>query len=155
IEQKQRQAVQRLGLGSALETAAGITLASESADDFLQHTFAGEHRVRRYQFTSGTAPTALQVGMEKHADWAQRLSWSAALLGAVGMLVLAGRRGVLDDWSRHWPHVLGVMAGVAWWLWLAPSVFGWVLIVGSLLASLRPAWRTARESPSAVKPRST
>lgn len=153
IEQKQRQAMQRLGINSAAESAAGNYLPGESPEDFLQHSFAGEHFVRRYQFSSGAAPASLQLGKMDQTDWFRRALWSSALLGAFGLLVIAGRRGALDDWSRRWPHVLGVMAGVAWWLWLTPSIFGWVLIFGSLLASMRPAWKATRDSPSALQPR--
>jgi hypothetical protein len=46
----------------------------------------------------------------------------------------------------HWPpyaYWLGVVAGLAWWLWLWPSVLGWLIIAGSLLASFRSGlpWR--------------
>jgi hypothetical protein len=154
VEQKQRQTAQRLGISLTAETSAGAVLPHELAEDFVQHTFAGEHRVRRYHFAASTTPAELSVGRTVNDDWFQRFSWSATLLGAACILVVAGRRGILDDWSRRWPHALGVMAGVAWWLWLTPSVLGWILIIGSLLASMRPAWRGTRESASAVKSRS-
>jgi hypothetical protein len=45
-----------------------------------------------------------------------------------------------DSFSR-WPHLPGVVIGLAWWLWLSPSSVGWLIVAVFLVSSLRPAWR--------------
>ncbi|MCA9151696.1 MAG: hypothetical protein KDA92_20470, partial [Planctomycetales bacterium] len=35
--------------------------------------------------------------------------------------------------SPRWPYLPGVLAGLAWWLWLSPSWIGWVIVGLSLL----------------------
>jgi hypothetical protein len=54
------------------------------------------------------------------------------LIAAIG---LAAQR-----WPRrpsavavHWPVVAGVVGGLAWWLWLEPSLLGWAIVGLSLL----------------------
>ncbi|MEO8498429.1 MAG: hypothetical protein ABI614_25480, partial [Planctomycetota bacterium] len=54
---------------------------------------------------------------------------------------LARRAGLRDAFSR-WPHLPGVAFGLAWWLWLTPSIVGWLIAAVFLASSLRPAWRS-------------
>ncbi len=69
------------------------------------------------------------------------------LLGILGLgaLVSLGVLGLgsatLGEWMRRWPSALGVAVGLGWWLWLSPSLLGWVLVAASLLAQVRSAWR--------------
>ena len=37
----------------------------------------------------------------------------------------------------RWPHAPGVVLGLAWWLWLSPSVLGLVIALASVLAAVR------------------
>ena len=53
---------------------------------------------------------------------------------------LSRRESIRDAVSR-WPHLLGVVFGMGWWLWLSPSAVGWLLVAGFLVSSLRPTWR--------------
>jgi len=54
---------------------------------------------------------------------------------------LSQREAVRDTFSR-WPHLPGVVVGIAWWLWLSPSAIGWLIAAIFLASSLRPAWRS-------------
>ncbi len=62
----------------------------------------------------------------------------AALLVAlsIGAAVVLRRRAVVEAVVVR-PHLLGVVAGLLWWLFLWPSWFGWVVIAVSLFASVR------------------
>ena len=67
-----------------------------------------------------------------------------ALAICVAMLFvwkLSRYEGVRDAFSR-WPHLPGVVIGLAWWLWLSPSAVGWLIAAIFLASSLRPAWRS-------------
>jgi hypothetical protein len=48
----------------------------------------------------------------------------------------------LRDALSRWPHLFGVVVGLAWWLWLAPSAVGWLIVAVFLASSLRPTWRS-------------
>lgn len=77
----------------------------------------------------------------------QRWAMAAAIgLGAAGIGFLRRRWGApLADWPRRWPHALGVVVGLAWWLWLSPSVFGLLLALVCALGSLKSGL-SAREA---------
>ena len=56
---------------------------------------------------------------------------TATLVGLLGLL--------LQRWPRYlsvspqWATVACVLAGLAWWLWLEPSLLGWAIVGLSLL----------------------
>ncbi|HVC97376.1 MAG TPA: hypothetical protein VND64_27085 [Pirellulales bacterium] len=71
----------------------------------------------------------------------------AAAVVVLASLVLAIVLAIRMPWDacRQWPQVWGVAAGIAWWLWLTPSVLGWAIVAISLWSSWRSSWRPVRE----------
>jgi membrane protein implicated in regulation of membrane protease activity len=82
-------------------------------------------------------------------------SWWGRFFAAcgLGLLVLAcqlgSRCGVLLALFSRWPHVLGVIAGLAWWLWLWPSALGGLVILVSLACSLHSGWKWSKPRSNA------
>ncbi|MEZ6119177.1 MAG: hypothetical protein R3C28_21765 [Pirellulaceae bacterium] len=85
---------------------------------------------------------------------AEPSDWLARLIAAVSVVcvtLVLWSRGVSN---RHvlvarWAHAFGVLLGVVWWLWLAPSSFGWALILLSLGLAYFSRWSLIRwESPA-------
>ncbi len=63
---------------------------------------------------------------------------AAAVLALLACLAVAGViPGTWTDTLRHWPHAIGVVLGLAWWLWLSPSVLGLGIALVSVLAAGR------------------
>src|SRR5262249_30900287 len=89
-----------------------------------------------------------------HAETANVLTrW----LAASGILVFAGvwfaspgRRSRVMDALRRWPHLAGVLVGLAWWLWLAPSIVGLALAIFCILVSFRSGLRAAPNDVSRI-----
>jgi hypothetical protein len=81
------------------------------------------------------------------AETAIRVLAAAALLLAAGLLAYGIRRGLLRDWFWRWPRACGVAFGLAWWLWLSPSMLGWVWIALSLIVFRPAAWKSKRDAP--------
>jgi hypothetical protein len=77
-----------------------------------------------------------------------RAALLCGLLAAI--LVWATRRGLLAAAFARWPQAVGVLFGLAWWLWLEPSMLGWAIVLASLIAAVRPSWRAPTSSISAV-----
>jgi hypothetical protein len=75
--------------------------------------------------------------------------WLLAIAIAAASLALARpavRRRVSQGHAQR-PYLALAVAGVAWWLWLAPSWFGWVLIALALIFAWRLAWSLPRVDP--------
>jgi hypothetical protein len=92
-----------------------------------------------YVLATDTLPTVdVVLPRIDGGDFALRCIASlAVLLGAV-IVWISKREMVLGDYLRSCPQVVGVLAGLAWWLWLTPSVLGWVIVALSLIAGIRP-----------------
>lgn len=82
----------------------------------------------------------------------KRLVGAAGIAAVILLTVVAVRWGAFSMLLCRWPYLLGVVAGLAWWLWLWPSVLGWGVVLVSLVASLRWGWRRPRRSGSAIVP---
>ena len=64
--------------------------------------------------------------------------WIAAALAALTGLAGVGRlRENIAAAVHRWPRIAGVTLGLAWWLWLSPSVLGLGIAVASVLLPLR------------------
>jgi hypothetical protein len=83
---------------------------------------------------------------------ALRGSWPAvgALFLVLGLLAWLAARRVGPDWGWRWSRLLLAAAGLAWWLWLRPAPFGWILCLFALSAGALPAWRRVREPGSTL-----
>jgi hypothetical protein len=80
-----------------------------------------------------------------------RVTLALGLIAAWGVVVWLRQRvsWPVDVLPRS-ANVLGVIVGLAWWLWLAPSWFGWVIILLSVWLSLRSGLRTTTDSHSSI-----
>ncbi len=70
------------------------------------------------------------------------VAWSILCLAVIARLLLL--RGPIGEWFAQKPHALGVLLGLAWWLWLAPSLLGWAIVLVSILGALRFPWPAGR-----------
>ena len=71
-------------------------------------------------------------------DWfSHRLVAAGVLVVLTGLAVVGLRRGRLTGVLRRWPHAAGAVLGLAWWLWLTPSVLGLGIALASVLAAGR------------------
>ena len=70
----------------------------------------------------------------------------AAAIGLIILTVVAvwgARVRSLWQMAGRWPHAIATVVGLAWWLWMRPSVLGWVIMLVSLGGWLL-AWQRRR-----------
>jgi hypothetical protein len=116
---------------------------------------ASHHGPRRHAAITGKADTLLVSFPRAAGDrLAHRIS-AALLLAFVASLGIAlFMWGPLREIAVRWPYAWGVLAGIAWWLWLEPSVLGWAIVVLSAVAALRFPFRAVRDRGVAADSRS-
>ncbi len=68
--------------------------------------------------------------------WLAAAGWGLLVAGAWAL-----GRTRRAQWLTKWPHAAGVVVGLAWWLWLSPSVLGWLIVAVSLAAAAHSAWK--------------
>ena len=95
----------------------------------------------------GSAPTLVMVGANNSLpNLLQRSMTVVAIALLFAIVFLARSWRSVCEFVATWPHLLGVIFGIAWWLWLSPSFLGWVIVMISLVSAARPSWygRTVR-----------
>ncbi|GAB6166485.1 hypothetical protein JCM19992_24850 [Thermostilla marina] len=100
--------------------------------------------------TVGGEPVLCDVRQEVMLVASSQASVVAGILVLVMLatIVLFGRQ--LDSLARRFPHALGTMLGLAWWLWLEPSILGWGIVFFSVFTLIRSRWRSAESNDSVV-----
>ncbi len=82
-------------------------------------------------------------------DWLARFATAIAGACAVGAIAWLSFKPAVIEIAARWPQWLGVLAGLSWWLWLAPSWLGLIIVAGSCIASFRLAVARRRVGPGA------
>ena len=150
LESEQSQIAARLGL---LDVLGQLTTSGASSGDAAQSWSSLLDRpegVFRWAF-EGEAPVIVVAYRQVECGWLARRLGSASMLAALVLLVgLALHRGLLGELFRRWPHLICVAVGLAWWLWLWPSIFGLVIVAASIASLLRSGWKPSRGPGSQI-----
>lgn len=105
------------------------------------------HASKYYFSSKGASPLVLRIDSPRANGNAQFAASPVVYVSAfLLVLAVAWATGRL----HRWPHFFGVLLGLAWWLWLSPSVLGLGLVAVCLLAAVRSGWRRPRSSGSAL-----
>jgi hypothetical protein len=133
----------------------GLAPTSPGARELWELVQPGRASVVRRTFT-GAGAGKIDLEIEPPPSSPRNLRWLAAVAFALAAVILFALawRGRLGDWLLRWPHAVGVLAGLAWWLWLTPSALGWLVVLVSVVAALRRPWKgvaaVATASPSSI-----
>lgn len=105
---------------------------------------------QHYMTSSAARVLEVRVAGPSGSPVATRLAGIAILAVFIGAAALA-RRGWPLAWLREWTAAAGVLFGLAWWLWFAPSFVGWPIVAVSLLSTLRTGWKKPRRESWATR----
>ena len=141
IESQQAQIAERIFASVLPDDGVSPASATElSAVQRWRLSRSWPARITRYAFDN-----AMPVVAARPVPWAAGDGFGR-LLACIAVAVLTLGTWVTARWSlfadlvHRWPQLLGVAAGLAWWLLLEPSLLGWFIIGGSLASALWPRW---------------
>ena len=141
IQRRQALVLERLGGEEKWKDApAGAAVIEEPAELWLSALDRPQAVLR---LASGEGPDSISL-LCRQSQPVAPISRLSGVVGVVALTVLgawAVRRPLVRAVLSRWPHAFGVAIGLAWWLWLAPSIVGWGIVLLSLLAALRSARR--------------
>ncbi len=128
---------QRLNVPSTVDDFRRQTVRYTQPSDMRRFVQRQRQHSQFYVFTGAVQTVVIANAAQRRQDgWWQALGAAlAALLG--GLTWLASRNARMVGWLCQWPFALGVLAGLAWWLFASPSLLGWVIIAASLWGAVR------------------
>ncbi len=150
LRQEQAEIAQRHGDLAAFERILRETQASEDVSQLpaaavaqaaIPRNFAAEDSlfgapvVISQAVVGGRPSLALRLDAHNDSDQSGRIALAVALALAWFPVVAALRWASQRELVSRWPHWIGVLAGLAWWLWLAPSALGLLIVALSLAAA--------------------
>jgi len=143
ILQQQATIAQRLGTSQSLaEMLRQPAAGGEPAGVHVTAAASSRPPVRcMYRGAAGRLVVRYPDAPQGNLAW--RLATAVALLIGTVAACPVWVRSWCGERCRRWPHAAGVLIGVASWLLLWPSLFGWAIIVVCLAASLRTGRRVA------------
>lgn len=135
IVQQNNELAKRLGTSKLLAELSKETPTAEGPGDVLRRA-------------SSTAPAVVRCAIEGQAEtltldcrpivrdrFSQRLGMAAGLILLAGLAAVGLAVGRMTEPWQRWPHITGVLIGLAWWLWLSPSIVGLGIALASVLAA--------------------
>jgi hypothetical protein len=136
-ETKRDEWATRFGAAGAPEVMDDSAVsACEPADVFATLT-ATPVEITRLSSTQNTNQMSVAGPYVSWGDTLLRVLAVFCLLVAVAALYFVNCRRPIADFFLGYPRLIGVLGGLAWWLWLTPSFFGWIIVAASLIPLAR------------------
>ena len=141
IQQRQLDATEVLEVA---ETSEQLANRMDVIDSIEVWNIANPYRTRERFATIEGASNSLRFNYSPHDHQSPQTRIAIiCLLGLIGFGFLPRiHHSYLED--VRWIYFFGVLAGLAWWLWLQPSVVGWFIVAASLIAMRLLRWPSTR-----------
>jgi hypothetical protein len=141
VDETQEKLIRKFSLQNAFADLASRPSVANGPNEIGQLIGGDDHVRTSFAAADQSGSLALSSWAPASDGFAGRLLTALAAALIIAGLFWLARRGEISEAAARWPQWLGVVAGLAWWLWLAPSVAGWVIVVASVAATV---WRRRR-----------
>ena len=150
IDREQADLAARLGTGPLLSSLL-LRPGEATSPENLWQSNLGPNRELSYYIVPSPSPSLRLSYPAAGSSCGARLLWAAIACGlALPIASWLASRPACMWWLKKWPHVAGVLIGLAWWLWLWPGALGWAIVLASLAGAWRWPWKPAETPPSSV-----
>jgi len=157
LDRQQSQIAARLGTTAMIgQLRAGPAPADDLAE-LWKHSTDRRRAVTRCAVAGAAPSIALDYRRAESGSGEHRLTAAIGWLLLICLAIFAVRQGLLAEWFKRWPALLGVIVGLSWWLWLWPSILGLGIVLASLTALILSGWKptTAHSESSIIALRSS
>jgi hypothetical protein len=139
-EREQESVAKRLGTTLIRNQAAAERVRTAGAAELLYPESRKNEPILRCSFLGVKGTIDVRYPPVQTSTLSQRglAALMFACLAALTFLLL--RRRVVADWLVPRLYAVGVLIGLAWWLWLTPSLIGWVIVIASIVSAIRFPW---------------
>jgi hypothetical protein len=149
IDQNHAQIAREAGLRDSFARTVSAESTADQPQQFWQFAFDGPQPPFRLMLPGRSEEVELHRQLLTASHWPLRLGAAVGLALLSGLLFLLFRSPWWQALDR-WRYVAGAACGLAWWLWLSPSVLGLLIVALSLVAALRDRRPQSREAGSAI-----
>jgi hypothetical protein len=144
-DQRLQQIAEQLGVTDLQEQAARNAQFATQAPDIADVTAVQPRLIGRWIFPGVAEKIEIEATEESHTSHPGRSVMAFLLLGVASLSVLAYSRREWDRWLQPYPQLLFLLAGLAWWIWLTPSILGLVCVLVCALSLAFTVRRWARQ----------
>ncbi len=138
IDRLDRRTVEIAKNLNATEVLTQISAAppsADGADEILERSAEAARSAVRCSFQGRTDSLAIDYRQTENGEFSSRLAAAAVfavlfVLGSFGAV-----RGRAAAMLCRWPHAGVAVLGLAWWLWLSPSVLGLAIVLAAAIAA--------------------
>jgi len=144
IDQQQSRISQELGMVTVFEQLSAAEPAADDPSELWRRSQDNPQTATRCCLPGAVGSLALTYRPAGVSRLRGGLMSATCLTALIALIVLGLRRGVLAESFKRWPSAVGVIVGLAWWLWLSPSILGWGIVLVSLASAVLSGWKRPR-----------
>ncbi|MCA9219577.1 MAG: hypothetical protein KDA71_04580, partial [Planctomycetales bacterium] len=146
VRTKQNAISERLRVGEATEPQethghwvdlTDVTLTACGLAELEESDAPSTATVARAMFVGARERMEFRYESRAVSQFWQRVALMLVIGGLLLTLAMLRSHVPLGEWCARWPYLFGVLAGLAWWLWLPPSFLGWVIVAISMIGAVR------------------